>query len=101
GVGRSMSWLQAVAAMLVGVSIVLPTVELQRHDHEHAVLEHEHWLSQADGHRDHGHHDYGPEGSSAGDDASHSHRHRHRPLHHAHHHWPDLHHRHEHDQSSR
>ncbi len=94
--GESISAVQVVAALLVGVSIVLLTVEWHSHDHDHVALEHEHWHSHADHHHDHGH-----DGSSAGEAASHSHRHRHRPLHHAHHHWPDLHHRHEHGQASR
>ncbi len=90
--GESISAVQVVAALIVGVSIVLLTVEWHSHDHEHVALEHEHWHTHADGHHDHAHD--GAAGQAAAD--SHSHRHRHRPLHHAHHHWPDLHHRHEH-----
>ncbi len=90
--GESISAVQVVAALIVGVSIVLLTVEWHSHDHEHVTLEHEHWHTHGDGHHDH---DHGGAASQAAA-ASHSHRHRHRPLHHAHHHWPDLHHRHEH-----
>jgi hypothetical protein len=52
--------------------------------------EHEHAHRHDDGHHDHAH---------AGQPRSlwHSHRHRHAPLRHAHPHWPDLHHRHEHE----
>ena len=90
--GESISAVQAVAALVVGVSIILLTVEWHSHGHDHVALEHEHWHSHADDHHDHGH-------ESLPVDAvdSHSHRHRHRPLFHAHHHWPDLHHRHGHD----
>jgi len=90
--GESIGAVQAVAALVVGVSIILLTVEWHSHGHDHVALEHEHWHSHADDHHDHGH-------ESLPVDAvdSHSHRHRHRPLFHAHHHWPDLHHRHGHD----
>ncbi|MCB9115859.1 MAG: DMT family transporter [Caldilineaceae bacterium] len=90
--GETISAVQIVAALIVGVSIVLLTIEWHSHDHDHVALEHEHWHAHGDGHHNHAHD--GAAGQAAA--GSHSHRHRHRPLHHAHHHWPDLHHRHEH-----
>ena len=92
--GESISAVQAMAALLVGASVALLTVEWHSHEHGHVALEHEHWHSHADDHHDHIH-----DSPSAGAVGTHSHRHRHRSLYHTHHHWPDLHHRHEHSKS--
>ncbi|MFO7634459.1 MAG: DMT family transporter [Caldilinea sp.] len=91
--GEAISAVQVVAAILVGVSVVLLTVEWHSHDHGHVALEHEHWHDHADEHHAHQHDDDVILSSRS----SHAHRHRHAPLRHAHHHWPDLHHRHEHE----
>jgi drug/metabolite transporter (DMT)-like permease len=87
--GESISPQQWAAALLVGISVVLLTIEWHSHDHDHPVFEHEHWHEHGEGHHDHRH---GGEPAPKG----HSHPHNHPPLIHAHHHWPDLHHRHEH-----
>ncbi|HRA68957.1 MAG TPA: DMT family transporter, partial [Caldilinea sp.] len=91
--GETISPAQIAAAVLVGASVVLLTVEWHSHDHAHVALDHEHWHDHADEHHVHQHTD--APGSS--NPTPHTHRHQHTPLHHAHHHWPDLHHRHEHE----
>jgi drug/metabolite transporter (DMT)-like permease len=91
--GEAISPVQVASAILVGVSVVLLTVEWHSHGHEHAALEHEHWHDHADAHHTHGH----IEESGRADRSAHAHRHQHVPLRHIHHHWPDLHHRHEHE----
>jgi drug/metabolite transporter (DMT)-like permease len=86
--GERLAPVQIAAAILVGISVLLLTVEWHSHDHDHPASEHDHWHSHEDPHHTHAHAD--------GGDRPHSHPHNHPPLVHAHHHWPDLHHRHEH-----
>ena len=90
--GERIDAAQITAAVLVGVSIVLLTVEWHNHTHDHVALEHEHWHDHGDEHHRHAH----EREAQPAQPGAHSHRHHHTPLHHAHHHWPDLHHRHEH-----
>ena len=91
--GESISLVQVASAILVGVSVVLLTVEWHSHEHAHAALEHEHWHDHADAHHPHQH----AEESGMAGRGAHAHRHQHIPLRHIHRHWPDLHHRHEHE----
>jgi drug/metabolite transporter (DMT)-like permease len=86
--GETISPQQWLAALLVAVSVVLLTVEWHSHDHDHPLLDHDHWHDHADEHHDHEH--------APAPAGPHAHRHTHPPLYHAHRHWPDLHHRHDH-----
>lgn len=96
GIILSVLWLQetltpiqVISAIMVGISVVLLTIEWHSHDHDHPMLEHEHWHDHSDPHHAHAH-------AVVPIPANHSHPHAHAPLMHAHHHWPDLHHRHDH-----
>jgi len=89
--GDSLSWLQWVALILFAVSIYLLFRETHSHLHHHDPLTHVHTHFHPDQHHDHGH----PEGEVG--PVRHSHEHTHTKMQHSHPHWPDLHHRHEHD----
>jgi drug/metabolite transporter (DMT)-like permease len=89
--GESISGAQITAIGVITVSLSLLFFEQHHHKHRHEAVVHEH------PHRhDDGHHDHAFPGSPPG--LRHSHRHAHTPLSHAHSHWPDLFHRHKHDQ---
>ena len=87
--GESFTGIQAVAAALIGGSLVLLFTERHVHVHIHHRMEHQHWHSHEDEHHEHEH-------AGALDAASHSHSHTHEDVEHEHTHWPDLHHRHGH-----
>ncbi len=87
--GERLQAVHAVSAALFVGAITLLTLDRHAHRHSHEAQEHEHEHRHDDGHHDHEH-----AGQAA--DVRHSHRHRHAPLDHAHPHWPDLHHRHRH-----
>jgi drug/metabolite transporter (DMT)-like permease len=82
---------QAAGAVLLGVSVALLLRSRHEHEHRHGEIEHVHAHRHDDGHHTHTH-----PGLPAA--TSHVHWHRHEPVLHAHPHWPDLHHRHDHDQ---
>jgi drug/metabolite transporter (DMT)-like permease len=63
------------------------------HQHVHEPVEHVHAHRHDDGHHQHEHPGLPP-------GTRHVHRHRHERLVHAHPHWPDLHHRHDHDSAT-
>jgi hypothetical protein len=85
---RSGSAWMLLAAVLMGVGVVLHLAERHAHEHDHDALEHEHAHSHDDAHHTH-RHDSVPAGT-------HSHLHRHDPIRHEHSHVPDEHHRHRH-----
>jgi drug/metabolite transporter (DMT)-like permease len=98
GVVLSVAWLgetlgiaHGVSAGLFAAAIALLMRERHAHRHAHEALRHEHAHRHDDGHHLHSH-----PGLPAG--TRHSHRHEHEAIVHAHPHWPDLHHRHRHDQ---
>ncbi len=87
--GEAFTNAQAMAALLIVVSLMLLFSEQHVHGHWHVAMSHQHR------HRHDGlHHNHGHEGIGARE--SHVHWHEHAPLEHAHKHWPDLHHRHDH-----
>ncbi|MBL7077842.1 MAG: DMT family transporter [Kiritimatiellae bacterium] len=88
--GESFSWVQAGAAVLVGGSLVLLFGERHGHAHRHDRVLHEHRHRHDDSHHSHEH---------AGVPAAttHTHSHDHEAKEHEHVHWPDLHHRHDHE----
>jgi len=88
--GESFTGIQAGAAALVGGSLVLLFSERHGHVHRHDRMLHQHWHRHDDGHHDHEH-------AGAAAAAVHAHPHSHEAEEHEHVHWPDLHHRHSHD----
>ncbi|MBI9089243.1 MAG: DMT family transporter [Desulfobacterium sp.] len=76
---------QAMAALLIVVSLMVLFSEQHAHGHSHVAMSHQHRHRHDGLHHSHGH---GGE--------SHVHWHEHVPQEHAHKHWPDLHHRHDH-----
>ena len=87
--GETISVIQAVAAVILVVSLTILFRDQHSHSHTHELLHHKHRHRHDDGHHDHVHTD----GEGA---VYHSHWHTHEPLTHAHPHWPDIHHRHRH-----
>jgi len=111
--GESLGLLHLASGLLLVTGVGLLTAERHAHVHEHEAIEHEHAHRHDDRHHGHEHAGEGeapaaaeaaaPEAAAMGASpaAWHSHRHRHDPVVHAHPHWPDLHHRHEHERASR
>lgn len=89
--GESLTLIQGIAILLFLGSIYLLFRETHQHNHNHEALVHTHLHTHPDSHHTHPH----PNGMS--DLSRHSHEHSHEPLEHSHPHWPDLHHRHEHN----
>ena len=91
--GDSLSASQWVGALLLAASIALLVADRHEHSHAHDPLSHAHAHCHDDGHHVHVH---------PGQPASlrHTHWHDHERLVHSHPHWPDLHHRHEHQTES-
>lgn len=89
--GGPLSLFQAAAFFLFLGSVFVLFQESHAHTHAHQLLIHTHVHYHPDEHHNHDH--PGHEGESF----RHSHEHEHQPLEHSHPHWPDLHHRHEHN----
>ena len=87
--GEPLTGIQAGAALLTIVSLVIVFSEKHRHTHRHAAVAHRHRHDHDDGH-----HAHDPAGAAHGGNPSHWHVHE--PIEHDHAHWPDLHHRHRH-----
>lgn len=87
--GESISTAQLIATLLFALSIGLLLSEHHAHPHRHDALSHTHWHLHGDGM-----HDHEPDTTL---DVGHDHPHEHDPQRHDHPHWPDLHHRHDHD----
>ncbi|MGD8293337.1 MAG: EamA family transporter [Desulfobacterales bacterium] len=87
--GESFTGVQAVAAGIIVLSLMVLFSEKHAHVHRHDAVLHQHRHRHSEGHHDHAHGGLGPA-------VSHVHRHEHDPQEHAHEHWPDLHHRHGH-----
>lgn len=79
----------AAGALLIG-SLVLLFRDRHSHQHVHVACAHEHMHRHDDGHHTHVH-----PGLPAS--TRHSHAHEHERIVHSHPHWPDLHHRHDHE----
>ncbi len=90
--GEPLSALQWAAMALFLGSAYLLFRETHSHTHDHVPLTHVHTHTHPDEHHDHRH----PEGLPAL--GRHSHVHTHAPMQHSHPHWPDLHHRHSHEE---
>jgi hypothetical protein len=88
--GEAFSGAQAVAAGLMVVSLMVLFSEKHEHVHRHDSISHQHLHRHDVVHNDHEHEGFR-------DAESHLHWHEHNPKKHAHKHWPDLHHRHGHE----
>ena len=88
-VGETISVIQAMAAVILVISLAVLLRDQHTHSHTHEPLHHKHRHRHDDGHHDHVHTD----GEGA---VYHSQWHTHEPITHAHSHWPDIHHRHRH-----
>lgn len=88
--GESITVVQVVAGLLMGLGIVWGTNDTHHHPHRHDYTRHTHWHRHDDGHHNHSHERLPFSGW-------HTHEHEHEPLEHEHAHRSDLHHRHEHE----
>jgi drug/metabolite transporter (DMT)-like permease len=86
--GEPVTWPLIAASALMASGVYLHLAEKHEHEHMHEPLVHEHWHAH-DAHHQHVHAPSDPDGEP------HSHPHQHGGLVHKHH-YPDLHHRHEH-----
>jgi drug/metabolite transporter (DMT)-like permease len=92
--GEAFTGVQAMAAGLMAVSLVLVFSEKHVHRHRHTAIAHQHVHRHDDAHHDHKH-------AGRPVATSHSHWHEHEPDDHSHEHWPDLHHRHDHQENGK
>jgi drug/metabolite transporter (DMT)-like permease len=90
--GESISSLQWIAAAILVISLPALFRDQHHHVHVHEETTHEHSHRHDDNHHRHEH----PRLPAS---HRHTHRHKHERMEHAHPHWPDLHHRHRHDQN--
>jgi len=88
--GEAFTGAQAIAAVVIVASLLVIFSERHIHFHRHNSILHQHLHRHDELHHNHGHD--GLRGT-----VSHSHWHEHKPHDHAHKHWPDLHHRHSHE----
>ncbi len=88
--GEAISGAQLAGAAVLVAAVSIVVRSQHEHEHVHREAEHVHAHRHDDDHHQHTH-------PGVARDAQHSHWHRHEPLAHAHPHWPDLHHRHEHE----
>lgn len=88
--GESISPLQYVAALVLILSLITLHRDQHAHLHTHAALTHQHQHRHDDNHHGHAH-------PADNDAAYHHHWHDHEPVTHSDPHWPDIHHRHEHN----
>ncbi len=88
--GEPLTMQLLIAAVLMGIGIVLHLTETHEHDHVHSLLAHEHEHTHDD------HHQHEHDGGVVLAGTTHSHWHEHAPLKHSHRHFPDAHHQHTH-----
>jgi drug/metabolite transporter (DMT)-like permease len=89
--GEALGAAHLAGAVLFAAGVALLSLDRHGHTHAHQALEHEHAHRHDDAHHDHAH-------PGLPRSLWHTHRHRHEAIVHAHPHWPDLHHRHEHEE---
>jgi len=87
--GEAFSGAQAMAAVIIVISLMVLFSEKHAHVHRHDSMLHQHRHRHDWGHHDHAH-------DGLGATVSHVHWHEHNPQEHVHEHLPDLHHRHGH-----
>lgn len=90
--GEAFTDAQAIAAGLMVVSLIILFSEKHAHVHRHDSISHQHYHSHDREHHDHAH-------DGLGAPVNHLHWHEHNSQEHVHEHWPDLHHRHGHQEN--
>jgi drug/metabolite transporter (DMT)-like permease len=88
--GEAFTGAQALAAGIIVISLTILFSEKHAHVHRHDSVLHQHRHRHDEGHHNHAHDGLGAVGG-------HVHWHKHNPEEHVHEHWPDLHHRHGHE----
>jgi drug/metabolite transporter (DMT)-like permease len=89
--GEPFTRMQMLAAAIIMVSLVVLFSEKHRHVHRHRATVHQHGHRHPDDHHQHTH-------NGLADTSNHAHPHVHEATEHDHGHWPDLHHRHRHQE---
>lgn len=93
--GEAFTVAQALAAILIVASLIVTFSEDHTHFHIHDYnVPHQHLHRHDEPHHNHEH-------DGLRSSVSHVHRHAHEPQEHAHKHWPDLHHRHGHEEDKK
>ena len=92
--GEAFTGVQAIAAVIIVISLMVLFSEKHTHLHRHNSMTHQHRHQHNESHHDHAH-------SGPGGPGSHVHWHEHKPQEHNHDHLPDLHHRHDHDDNNK
>ena len=87
--GEAFTGAQAMAAMIIVISLMVLFSEKHAHLHRHDSISHQHRHWHDGSHHDHAH-------DGLGSTVDHLHWHEHNAQEHVHEHWPDLHHRHGH-----
>jgi drug/metabolite transporter (DMT)-like permease len=90
--GEAITGGQLIAAMLMVISLVIVFSERHGHIHQHELMSHQHIHGHDEPHHKHEH-------RGLDVNRNHSHWHKHQPMKHDHKHWPDLHHRHGHEEN--
>ena len=92
--GETFTGVQAIAAVIIVISLMVLFSEKHTHLHRHHFMSHQHGHQHNESHHDHAH-------SGPGAAGSHVHWHEHKPQKHVHDHLPDLHHRHDHGDTNK
>ena len=92
--GETFTGVQAIAAVIIVISLMVLFSEKHTHPHRHHSMSHQHGHQHNESHHDHAH-------SGPGAAGSHVHWHEHKPQKHVHDHLPDLHHRHDHGDTNK
>jgi drug/metabolite transporter (DMT)-like permease len=92
--GETFTGVQAIAAVIIVISLMVLFSEKHTHLHRHHSMSHQHGHQHNESHHDHAH-------SGPGAAGSHVHWHEHKPQKHVHDHLPDLHHRHDHGDTNK
>jgi hypothetical protein len=92
--GETFTGVQAIAAVIIVISLMVLFSEKHTHPHRHHSMSHQHGHQHNESHHDHAH-------SGPGAAGSHVHWHEHKPQKHIHDHLPDLHHRHDHGDTNK
>ncbi len=90
--GESFNYIVIISFVLLVLGIIFTTLSNHYHMHHHSILVHQHFHRHDDNHHNHQH-----SGLDNGADVAHSHLHTHNEMYHIHNHYPDLHHRHDHN----
>jgi len=88
----SFQWVHIISIVLLALAVVVTILFSHGHLHTHIAIQHIHFHQHNDEHHDHLH-----DSETVSKSKWHSHVHSHDPIKHEHPHYPDLHHRHDHE----